>query len=93
MERILFIGKIRLATISLTKVVSFGRSYKKHEIVQEAYVIPMTLENATTTKLMKYENNYKPLNLITITLGRNVYDRISHIDPLNLNIRAKLIIL
>jgi hypothetical protein len=29
---------------------------------------------------MKYENNYKALNLITTALGRNVYDRISHLE-------------
>jgi hypothetical protein len=38
------------------------------------------LENATTAELMKYENNYKALNLITTALGRNVYDRISHLE-------------
>jgi hypothetical protein len=27
-----------------------------------------------------YENNYKTLNLITTTLGRNVYDRVSHLE-------------
>jgi hypothetical protein len=50
------------------------------EIVHEAYVIPTTLENATAAELMKYENNYKALNLITTALGRNVYDRISHLE-------------
>jgi hypothetical protein len=48
------------------------------EIIQDAYVIPTMLENATTTELTKYENNYKALNVITTALGRNVYDRISH---------------
>jgi hypothetical protein len=38
------------------------------------------LENATSVELMKYENNYKALNLITTALGRNVYDRISHLE-------------
>jgi hypothetical protein len=50
------------------------------EIVQEAYIIPTTLENATAAELIKYENNYKGLNLITTTLSRNVYDRISHLQ-------------
>jgi hypothetical protein len=50
------------------------------EIVQEAYIIPTTLENATATELMKYENNYKALNLITTAFGRNVYDHISHLE-------------
>jgi hypothetical protein len=42
--------------------------------------MPTTLENATTTELTKYENNYKALKLITTTLGRNVYDCISHLE-------------
>jgi hypothetical protein len=50
------------------------------EILQKAYVIPTTLENATAAKLAKYENNYKALNLITTALGRNVYDHISHLE-------------
>jgi hypothetical protein len=44
----------------------------------EACVIPTTLENATQGDVQRYENNYKALNLITTTLGRNVYDRVSH---------------
>jgi hypothetical protein len=27
-----------------------------------------------------YENNYKTLNLITTSLGRNVYDRVAHLE-------------
>jgi hypothetical protein len=50
------------------------------EIVHEAYIIPTMIENATVADLTKYENNYKPLNLITTALGRNVYDRISHLE-------------
>jgi hypothetical protein len=30
--------------------------------------------------LTRYENHYKALNLITTTLGRNVYDRVSHLE-------------
>jgi hypothetical protein len=41
--------------------------------MQEAYVIPVTLDNATKGELQRYENNYKALNLITTALGRNVY--------------------
>jgi hypothetical protein len=48
------------------------------EIIQEAYVIPTMLENATQGELQRYENNYKTLNLITTSLGRNVYDHVSH---------------
>jgi hypothetical protein len=40
----------------------------------------MMLENATAAKLMKYESNYKALNLITTALGRNVYAYISHLE-------------
>jgi hypothetical protein len=50
------------------------------EIVQEAYVIPDTLDNVTQGELQMYENNYKTLNLITTALGRNVYDRLAHLE-------------
>jgi hypothetical protein len=50
------------------------------EIVQTRYVIRATLENVIQGELQWYENNYKALNLITTTLGRNVYDRISHLE-------------
>jgi hypothetical protein len=44
------------------------------------YMIPATLDNATHGELQRYENDYKDLNLITTALGRNVYDRISHLE-------------
>jgi hypothetical protein len=50
------------------------------EIVQEAYVIPATLDNATQGELQRYENNYKTINLITTTLDRNVYDLVAHLE-------------
>jgi hypothetical protein len=50
------------------------------KIVQEVYVIPATLDNATLGEVQRYENNYKVLNLITTALGRNVYDRVSHLE-------------
>jgi hypothetical protein len=50
------------------------------EIVQEAFVIPATLNNVTQGELQRYENNYKSLNLITTALGRNVYDRVAHLE-------------
>jgi hypothetical protein len=42
-------------------------------------VILATLDNAIKGELQRYENNYKTLNLITTALGRNVYDRVSHL--------------
>jgi hypothetical protein len=42
-------------------------------------VIPMTLDNAKQGELIRYENNYNALNLNTTTLGRNLYDRVSHL--------------
>jgi hypothetical protein len=48
--------------------------------MQEAYVIPNTLDHVTQGELQRYENNYKTLNLITTALGRNVYDRVSHLE-------------
>jgi hypothetical protein len=47
------------------------------EIVQEVYMIPTMLDNANQGELQRFENNYKTLNLITIALGRNVYDSLS----------------
>jgi hypothetical protein len=44
------------------------------------YVIPATLDNATQVEVQRYENNYKALNLVTTTLGRNMYDRVSHLE-------------
>jgi hypothetical protein len=49
------------------------------KIVQTRYMIPATFENATQGNLQRYENNYTALNLITNALGRNVYDRVSHL--------------
>jgi hypothetical protein len=49
-------------------------------IVQEAYVIPDTLNHATQGELQRYENNYKTRNLITTALGRNVYDRVAYLE-------------
>jgi hypothetical protein len=59
-------------------LMSHGRAI--WEIVHEAYVISATLNNVTQDKLQRYENKYKALNLITTTLGRNVYDRVSHLE-------------
>jgi hypothetical protein len=42
-------------------------------------VTPVMLDNATQGELMRYENNYKALNLISTALGRNVYDRVAHL--------------
>jgi hypothetical protein len=39
--------------------------------------------DATQGELQRYENNYKPLNLITTALGRNVYDGVSHIETVH----------
>jgi hypothetical protein len=43
-------------------------------------VIPDTLDYVTQGELQRYENNYKALNLITTVLGRNVYDRVAHLE-------------
>jgi hypothetical protein len=50
------------------------------KIIQEAYVIPDTHNHTTQGELQRYENNYKTLNLITTALGRNVYDRVAHLE-------------
>jgi hypothetical protein len=43
-------------------------------------VIPATLDNMTQGELIRYENNYKALNLITTGLGKNVYDCVAHLE-------------
>jgi hypothetical protein len=43
-------------------------------------VIPDSLNHATQGELQRYENNCKALNLITTVLGRNMYDRVAHIE-------------
>jgi hypothetical protein len=43
-------------------------------------VIPDTLDHMTQGELQRYENKYKTLNLITTALGRNVYDRVAHLE-------------
>jgi hypothetical protein len=68
-------------------LLSQGRAIS--EIIQEAYVILTTLENATQGEVQKYENNYKALNLNTTALGRNAYDCVSHLGTAH-NIWLKL---
>jgi hypothetical protein len=53
------------------------------EIVQQTYVIPTTLDNATQVELQRYKNNYKALNIITTALGMNVYDRFAHLETVH----------
>jgi hypothetical protein len=43
-------------------------------------VIPVTLDNATQGELQRYENNYKTINPITTAVGKNVYDRVAHLE-------------
>jgi hypothetical protein len=43
-------------------------------------VIPDTLNHVTQGELQRYKNNYKVLNLITTALGRNVYERVAHLE-------------
>jgi hypothetical protein len=61
---------VRISIIERTELnyfLSQGRDI--WETVQEAYVIPTMLDNATQGELQRYESNYKTLNLITIALG------------------------
>jgi hypothetical protein len=43
-------------------------------------VILVMLYDVTQSEVKRYENNYNNLNLITTTLSRNVYDRVSHLE-------------
>jgi hypothetical protein len=58
--------------------LSQGRAIWK--IVQEAYVIPDILDHVNQGELQRYENNYETFNLITTALGRNVHDRVAHLE-------------
>jgi hypothetical protein len=40
-------------------------------------------DDATQGELQMYENNYNALNLITAGLGRNMYDRVLHLETAN----------
>jgi hypothetical protein len=42
-------------------------------------VISDTLDHMIQGELQRYKNNYKTLNLITTSLGRNVYDMVAHL--------------
>jgi hypothetical protein len=68
-------------------LLSHGRAI--WEIVQEAYVIPAILDNATQGEVQRYKNNYKALNLITTALGSIVDDRVSHLETAH-NVWLKL---
>jgi hypothetical protein len=46
-------------------------------------VILATLDNATQGELQRYENKYNAPNLITTALGRNVYDRVAHLETVH----------
>jgi hypothetical protein len=52
-------------------------------------MIPDTLDHVTQGELQRYKNNNKILNLITTALGRNVYDRVAHLETAH-NIWLKL---
>jgi hypothetical protein len=73
-----------MARISVTEKTELNylmsQSHAIWEIVQESYMIPATLDNASQGELQRYENNYNALNLITIALDRNVYNRVAHLE-------------
>jgi hypothetical protein len=52
-------------------------------------MIPDTLDHASHGELQRFENKYKTLNLITTALGRNVYDRVAHLETAH-DVRLKL---
>jgi hypothetical protein len=63
---------------TMNYLLSQGRAI--WEIVQIRYMILATLGNATQGELQRYENNCKAMNLITTSLGRNVYHHLSHLE-------------
>jgi hypothetical protein len=46
-------------------------------------MIPAMLDNVTQCEMTRYENNYKTLNLNTTVLGRDTYDRVSHLETIH----------
>jgi hypothetical protein len=46
-------------------------------------VISDTLDHTTQGELQRYENKYNVLNLITTALGKNVYDRVAHLETVH----------
>jgi hypothetical protein len=52
-------------------------------------MITAMLDNAIQGELIRYENNYKALNLITTSLIGNVYDCVSHLEIVH-NVWLKL---
>jgi hypothetical protein len=46
-------------------------------------VISLTVDNVTQSKLQSSENNCNALNIINTVLGRNVYDKISHLETVH----------
>jgi hypothetical protein len=63
-----------------TRNYLLGQGHAIWKIAQEAYVILATLDDVTQGELQRYKNNCKALNLITTALGRNVYDRVAHLE-------------
>jgi hypothetical protein len=57
--------------------------------MQQTYVLPMMLDNVIQGELQRYKNNYNALNLITIALGMDVYDIVSHLEMIH-NVWLKL---
>jgi hypothetical protein len=43
-------------------------------------VVSDTLNHVTQGELQMYKNKFKVINLITTALGRNVYDRVAHLE-------------
>jgi hypothetical protein len=41
---------------------------------------PPMLNNTTQGEMQRYEHNYNALNFISTALGRNVYDKVSHLE-------------
>jgi hypothetical protein len=64
--------KNRTRNYLLSQAVPFGRSSRRRTW--------SPIHHVTHGELQRYENNYKILNLITTALGRNVFDRVAHLE-------------
>jgi hypothetical protein len=71
-----------LKYIHVQKRKNIQRIHWRNIIIENVntYLIPVTLDSMTQGELTRYEKNYNALNLITTGLGRNAYNRVSHLE-------------
>jgi hypothetical protein len=71
-----------LKYIHVQKRKNIQRIHWRNIIIENVntYLIPATFNSMTQGELTRYEKNCNALNLITTGLGRNAYNRVSHLE-------------